>query len=280
MRQGVRKIALVYKLIFAFLLAISLLILTGCNGEAASAEMDTLTVGASSAPHARILDFLTYEMYASGVNLVVVEFTDFVQPNTALAAGDIDANFFQHTPFMEDFNEENNANLVPVVGVIFQPMGLYPGQLNTLDDISYGTRIAIPSDPSNGGRALTLLCREGLIVLPEEVCLDASLCDIIENYYNLEFVEVGVSQMPNVLGEVDFAVINGSVALQAGLDFSTTLVAESEDCPAAEMFTNYLIVYSGSENDAAIQRLAELLHSDGVRTFIEGRYDGRVIPMF
>jgi len=285
MRQSVSKAAYVCKyackLVSAILLVVALLGLAGCNNENdSSSGVETLTVGASPAPHARILNFLTYEMYAAGINLVVVEYTDFVQPNTALAAGDIDANFFQHRPFMEYFNEENDASLVPVTGVLFLPQGLYPGQMDSLEDIADGARIAIPSDPSNGGRALSLLCTAGLIVLTEDVCLDARLCDVIENPYNLEFVEVGAAQMPGVLDDVDFAIINGGVAMQAGIDFDTALIAESGDCPAAEQFTNYLVTRSDRENNEAIQRLAELLNSDMVRDFIENRYGGRVIPMF
>ena len=268
-------------LVLSSVLMVVAFALTACDGsETSEPGLSTLRVGAAPAPHAEILHYVAPAMLEQGIQLEVVEFTDFVMPNTALDAGDIDANFFQHLPYLETFNQENGTDLSPVTGVHFEPLGIYPGRLSTFDDMPEDVQLAIPSDPTNGARALNLLEREGLITLNPEAELTATLRDIIDNPYNIHIVEVEAPQLPRILPDVDFAIINGNYALESGIDFATALAIEDRNSPAAQRYTNYLVARANMVNDDYIQALAETLNSNAVRSFIETRYHGRVVPTF
>lgn len=277
-------------LLLALALALSLTALIGCNGDgaddadtgdaAADQELTTLVVGATPVPHAEILEFLQDKLREEGIDLQVTVYTDFVLPNLALDAGEIDANFFQHLPYLETFSEENGTDLTPIAGIHFEPLGLYPGQTDSLDDIAQNAQVAIPNDPTNGARALNLLEAAGLITLDPDAGLLATSRDIVDNPYNLEVIEAEAAQLPRTLPDVDFAVINGNVALQAGLDFDTVLAAEDKESEAAITYTNILVAQTERANDEAILKLAEALNSQEVHDFIIERFEGRVVPTF
>jgi len=282
-----KKVKLIVGIVLSLVLSFALVGIVGCSDEGDSAEvadapeeLPTLTVGATPAPHAEILEFLRQAMRDEGIELSIVEYTDYVLPNTALDAGELDVNFFQHLPYLESFNEENGTDLSPVVGVHFEPLGLYPGQTDSLEDISQGAKIAIPSDPTNGARALNLLQAADLITLEADAGLFATPRDIVENKYDLDVVEVEAAQLSRVLPDLDFAVINGNYALESGLDFDSALAVEGKDSEAAARYTNYLVARTDRVDDEAIQKLGALLNSEVIRTFIEERYEGRVVPTF
>ncbi|MCL2379189.1 MAG: MetQ/NlpA family ABC transporter substrate-binding protein [Coriobacteriia bacterium] len=250
------------------------------NGDADTAEPVTLVVGATPVPHAEILEFVGEKLREEGIEIEVTVYTDFVLPNMALDAGEIDANFFQHLPYLESFGEENGTDLTPITGIHFEPLGLYPGQSDDLDNIPNDAQIAIPSDPTNGARALNLLESAGIITLDPDAGLLATSRDITGNPHNVEIVEAEAPQLPRTLPDVDFAVINGNVALQAGIDFDTVLITEDRESEAALTYTNLLVAQTERADDPAILRLAEVLNSEEVRNFILEQYEGRVVPTF
>ncbi|MDR0854544.1 MAG: MetQ/NlpA family ABC transporter substrate-binding protein [Clostridiales Family XIII bacterium] len=274
--------------VLALILAMGLF--AGCSSssddEATSADAGAddavvLVVGASPAPHAEILAQVVEDLAAEGYTLDIQEFTDYVLPNTALDSGDLTANYFQHKPYLDSFNEENGTDLVAVAPIHFEPIGLYPGKTASLDALADGATIAVPNDPTNEARALLLLEAEGLIKLKDGVGLEATKTDIVENTKNLEIQEVEAAQLPNILPDVDLAVINGNYAIEANLSIGTdALAAEKADSTAADEFANYIVVKAGSENDAAVLALVKALQSDKIRAFIESTYDGAVVPVF
>jgi len=243
-------------------------------------DLERLVVGAVAVPHAEILDFLTYKLRGEGVELEIEIYSDYVLPNIALDAGEIDANFFQHIPYLESFNMENGTDLRSVRGVHFEPLALYPGKTVSLDHIPTAATVAIPRDPTNGARALNLLQDAGLITLSEDVGFYTTYRDIVVNDYDLQFIEAEAAQLPVLLEDVNFAVINGNYALENGLSLDTALVAEERTSEAATRYTNYLVVRAERVNDAAIQKLADALNSEELRDFINEHYDGRVVPTF
>ncbi|MCL2525553.1 MAG: MetQ/NlpA family ABC transporter substrate-binding protein [Coriobacteriia bacterium] len=254
----------------------------GCSHPESSepGELVKLRVGASPSPHAEILDFLTYQLRGEGIELEIVVFDDFVMPNVALQDAQIDANFFQHLPYLEDYNSEHGTDLTPLVGVHFEPLGIYPGTSAALDDVPEEGRVAIPSDPTNGARALNLLEAAGLISLREGVDLYATPRDIVDNDRHLQIVEVEAAQLPAIRADVDLAVINGNYALESGIEFDTALAAEQRDSSAAVKYTNFLVVRPDRSADSHILTLARLLNSSELRDFINDHYRGRVVPTF
>ena len=248
-----------------------------------SAELEKLVVGASSTPHAEILEAVRGELEALGYELEVTIFDDYVLPNLALADSEIDANYFQHEPYLLNFNAENGTDLVSAVAVHYEPMGIYGGQKASLDEIAEGDSIAVPNDGTNEARALLLLEAEGLITLKEGI--DASTetatdLDIAENPQNLEIIEMEAKNIPHSLPDVAFAVINGNYALQAGLTGEDALASESADSDAAQTYANILAVRAGEEDSAKTQALVTALTSETCRQFIEETYDGAVVPIF
>ncbi len=247
--------------------------------ESSSAETITITVGASPAPHAEILENIKPLLAKEGIELVIEEFTDYVIPNEALDAGDIDANYFQHYPYLADFNAKNGTDMVAAAYIHFEPMGIYPGRTATLEELQDGASIAVPNDPTNEARALLLLQKLGFITLKDGAGLEATPLDIVDNPHNIEFIEMEAVQLPTVLADVDFAVINGNYAVGAGIG-GTMLDAEDKDSEAAQEFANILAVRNGDETRPEIQKLVEALQSEENATFIEQKYEGSVIPVF
>ena len=251
------------------------------SAEPTIADDTNLTVGASPTPHAVILNGPVRDLLEEqGYTLTVQEFSDYVLPNTATEEGEIDANFFQHTPYLESFNEERGTHLVSVVAVHFEPFGLYPGRTESLDDLQEGAIVAVPNDTTNEARALLLLEQEGLLALDEDAGITATTRDIVDNPLDLDFRELEAATIPSVLADVDIACINGNYALNAGLTTVDALAVEADDSLAAETYANILVVYEGNENLDKIQALAAALTSDETRTFIEETFEGAVLPVF
>lgn len=248
--------------------------------EEAPAELVTIKVGASITPHAEILNAVKDDLAAQGYNLEVVEFTDYVLPNTALEQGDLDANYFQHTPYLENFNEENGTHLVAVGKIHYEPFGIYAGKTSDLSAIPEGGSIAIPNDGTNEARALLLLEAQGLIKLKEGITFTATVLDIAENPKNLSIKEIEAAQLARSLQDVDAAVINGNYAIQAGLKVKDALAIEDKDSIAADTYANVLVVKEGHENDEATKALLAALQSDTAKKFMEEKYEGAVIAAF
>jgi D-methionine transport system substrate-binding protein len=239
-------------------------------------QKNTLTIGASPVPHAELLALVKDELAAKGITLNVIEFTDYVQPNTALIAGDLDANFFQHVPYLEG-NAEWASKLVSAFGVHIEPFGLYSRRHNSIAALPNGATIAIPNDPTNGGRALLLLQANGLITLKEGSGLTATPRDIVSNPKNFRFQELEAAQLPRALQDVNAAAINGNYALEAGLNpVGDSLIIEGAQSP----YVNIVVVRRGSENDAKIIALKNALLSEKVRDYINRTYNGGVVPIF
>ena len=275
------------------------LLLTGCSGggtagttpapettapvettPAAGGETVTLKVGATPAPHAEILEIVKDILAEQGINLEIVVFNDYIQPNTAVEDGSLDANYFQHITYMNAFNESDGTHLVSAAAVHYEPFGLYAGKTAAIADLPDGAQIAVPNDTTNEARALLLLEQEGLITLKEGVGINATKADIVENSKNLDIVELEASQLPVRLQDVDMAVINGNYALAAGLKVSDALAVEAADGEAATAYVNVLAVKEGRENEPAIQALAAALCSQQVKDFIDQTYEGAVVAVF
>ena len=248
--------------------------------SAAPSELVKVKVGASVTPHAEILNAVKDELKAAGYDLEVVEFTDYVLPNTALEQGDLDANYFQHTPYLENFNEEKGTHLVAVGKVHYEPFGIYAGKTSDLSAIPDGGSIAIPNDGTNEARALLLLEAQGLIKLKEGITFTATVLDIAENPKNLSIKEIEAAQLARSLQDVDAAVINGNYAIQAGLKVKDALAIEDKDSIAADTYANVLVVKEGHENDDATKALLAALQSDTAKKFMEEKYEGAVIAAF
>ena len=282
------------KKLLALLLGLTLcLSLAACGGDSAadsgaadtgaaeeggdSGETVTLTVAASPPPHAVILEQCVPILAEQGIDLVINQYSDYVVPNTAVEDGDEDANYFQHLPYLEEFNETRGTHLVSVAGVHIEPMGIYAGKTASLDELADGAVIGIPNDPTNEGRALLLLEAQGLITLDDSSNLSATPNNIVDNPKNLQFEEIEAQTLPSSRPDLDLAVINSNYALGAGLNPTTDALAiESGDSP----YVNVLVVKEGNEDNPAIQALVEALHSDTIRDFINEEFDGAVVPAF
>lgn len=247
-----------------------------------SGELETITVGASSTPHAEILDAVRGELETLGYNLEVVVFNDYVQPNTALADGDLDANYFQHEPYLTTFNSERGTDLVSAGAIHYEPMGIYPGTKSSLDDIAEGDTIAIPNDGSNETRALLLLQDLGYITLADgiDASSNATVEAIVDNPLNLEITEMNAENIPHILADVAFGIINGNYALQADLTGDDALASESADSDAAQTYANIVACRNGDENSDKVQALITALTSETCREYIESTYNGAVVPIF
>ncbi|KKO50914.1 MetQ/NlpA family ABC transporter substrate-binding protein [Paenibacillus sp. DMB20] len=236
-----------------------------------------LRVGASPSPHAKILEHIKPALEKEGVKLEIVEFTDYVQPNQQVDQKEIDANFFQHKPYLDSEVKQRGMDLVPVTAVHVEPLGAYSKKIKSADELKDGAVIAIPNDPSNGGRALSLLSKNGLIKLQDENKLEATAKDITENPKNLVIKEVEAPMLPRMLDEMDMAIINTNYALEAGLDpLKDSLFIEDKDNP----YANLLVARSDNKDSDAIQKLAKALTTEDVKKFIEEEYKGAVIPAF
>ena len=254
---------------------------SNAGGAQAGGESKTITVAASPTPHAEILnDAVKPLLEAEGYTLVVQEFTDYVLPNTATEEGEVDANYFQHQPYLDSFNEEKGTHLVSVEAVHFEPFGLYAGKTASLKDLKEGAVVAVPNDTTNEARALLLLEQEGLIKLKDGAGITATTNDIAENPLNLQIKELEAAAIPTVLADVDIACINGNYAQGASLSVEDALATEDATSLAAQTYANVLVVKDGNQNSEAIQALAKALVSDEVKSYIEKTYDGAVVPVF
>jgi len=257
-------------------LALTVLSFAGCGSEK---ESKKITVAASSTPHAEILEQCKDAMKEAGYELEIKVMDDYVVPNTATESGDVDANYFQHTPYLEQFNEENGTHLVSVYKVHYEPYGIYAGTSKSLADIPAGAKIAVPNDATNEARALMLLDAQGLIKLKDNTNLTATKKDIAENPNNYDIVEMEAALLPSVLDEVAVAVINGNYAISAGLKVKNALATEDAKSTAAQTYGNVLVVKEGNEENEAVKALVEALKSEKIAKFIEEKYDGAVVAL-
>lgn len=250
------------------------------NAVLVSAEDDkAITVAASATPHAEILEQAAPLLEEEGWKLDVTVFEDYVQPNLVVDSGDFDANYFQHIPYLDDFNEEHGTSLVNAGGIHYEPFGIYPGTKEDLSELEEGDVIAVPNDTTNEARALLLLQDNGVIKLKDGVGLEATARDIEENPNNVEIQELEAAQVSRVAGEVAFVVLNGNYALQAGYSVSKDAVAyEKSDSEAAQTYVNVIAVQEGNEDSDKIKALVDVLKSDEIKDFITENYDGAVIP--
>lgn len=286
------------KLFTIFLvLALSLTAFVGCQnneqapaeepkGETPAAEEPTegatkgkITIAASPTPHAEILAQVKDVLAKQGFELEVVEFTDYVQPNLVVDAGDVDANFFQHKPYLDNFNEEKGTKLVSVAPIHYEPLAIYAGKSADLANIPDGAAIAVPNDTTNEARALLLLETNGLIKLKEGAGLAATKNDIAENPHNIEIVELEAAQVSRVIDEVDFVVLNGNYALDAGLNVTDAVAKEEQESEAAKVYANILVVKEGNEDREDIKALIDALKSDEIKTYINDTYKGAVVAI-
>ena len=246
----------------------------------ASGDTVKLKVGATPAPHAEILEQVKPILAEQGIDLEIVQYNDYNTPNDAVEDGSLDANYFQHITYMNNYNEANGTHLVSVAAIHYEPFGLYAGKTTSLDALADGAQIAVPNDTTNEARALLLLEQEGLIKLADGVGINATTLDIVENPKNLDIVELEAAQIPSRLADVDMAVINGNYALDAGLKVSDALAIEAADGTAAQAYENVIAVKEGNENNEAIQALVKALQSDTIRDYINDTYNGAVVPLF
>ncbi len=263
------------------LLALGGLTACGGSGAAGSADDSVITVAASPAPHAQILtDFAAPRLAEQGIELKVKEYTDYIQPNKDTASGAVDANYFQHITYLENSNAENGTDLVSAGLIHYEPFAVYAGTSNDLDAIADGATIAIPNDPTNEGRALLLLQDLGLISLSDPDNLEATPKDIKDNPHNIKFQELEAAALPRALSSVDFAVINGNYAIEAGYHVSDALAHESSDSLAVEKYANIICVAKGSEDKKAVRALVEVLTSEDFKSYLEEHYGEDVLPAF
>lgn len=240
-----------------------------------------LTVAASPAPHAEILtDFAAPLLAKQGIKLKVKEYTDYIQPNKDTSAGSVDANYFQHITYLEDYNEKNGTDLVSAGLIHYEPFAVYAGASDDLDNISDGATVAIPNDPTNEGRALLLLQDLGLITLSDPENLESTPKDIKENPHNLKFQELEAAALPRALSSVDFAVINGNYAIEAGYHVADALAHESSDSLAVERYANIICVAKGQEDSKGIKALVEVLTSEDFKAYLAENYGEDVLPAF
>ena len=292
MRKGTLKKALALALTGAVLVGA----FAGCGAKKDSGdkkETKKIVIGASPSPHADILKVAKKELKKEGYELEIKEYSDYVQPNTALESGDLDANYFQHKPYLDDFNKQKKTHLVSAGTIHYEPFGIFPGKTKTLKALkngdkalmeqmkSYGATVAVPNDTTNEARALLLLQDQGLIKLKDGAGLTATKKDIVENKKDLAIKEIEAAQIPRSLKDVDIAVVNGNYALEAGLKVNKdALATEDADSIGAKTYGNVVAVKKGNEKTDATKALIKALKSDTVKKYINDKYDGAVVPLF
>ncbi len=280
------------KKLFAMVMALAMVLsLAACGSGAASkddaaasaaaAGQSVLKVAASPSPHAEILEQVKPILAEQGIDLQVTEYEDYVIPNTAVEDGLEDANYFQHAPYLDNFNQENGTHLVSVGSIHYEPMGIFPGKTASLEELADGATVAVPNDVTNEARALQLLQANGLITIDEAAGLNATPNDIVDNPKNLQFKELEAAHLPEAVKDVDIAVINGNYAIPAGFSVSEDALAiEAADSEAAQTFANLIAVKEGNEEDPRVKALLEALTSDTVKEYINNTYNGAVQPIF
>ena len=267
------------KKLFALVLALTLVLSLAACGAAADEADKTIKVGATPAPHAAILEKAAELLAEDGYTLEIVEFDDYILPNMSLDEGELDANYFQHITYMNDFNASKGTKMVSAAGIHYEPFGIYAGKTAALADLADGAQIAVPNDATNEARALLLLEQEGLIKLAEGAGIAATKDDIAENPHNYEIVETKAELLTTVLQDVDVAVINGNYAIGAGMKVKDALAVEAADGAAAEAYVNVVAVNEGTESSEKIQALVKALKSAEVKEFIDTTYEGAVVTV-
>lgn len=251
----------------------------GTDSTSSDAGLKTITVAASATPHAEILEYAKTALKEQGYDLQVTIFDDYVKPNEVVESGEFDANYFQHVPYLDSFNEEKGTHLVVAGKIHYEPFGIYPGTKKSLDDIADGDSIAVPNDTTNEARALLLLQDNGIIKLKDGAGINATVNDIAENPHNIKIVELEAAQVARVVDETAFVVLNGNYALAAGFSVGKDALAyEQNDSEAAKTYVNVIAVKEGNENSDAIKALVDVLKSDDVKNYIKDTYDGAVLP--
>ena len=246
-----------------------------------SAQSQALTVAASPSPHAEILNnFAAPKLKEQGIDLQTKEYTDYIIPNQVTSSGEVDANYFQHINYLNNYNDENGTDLVGVAAIHYEPFGVYAGKSSDLANIADGAQIAVPNDPTNEGRALLLLQQENLITLKDPDNLEATPVDIAENPHSLQFVEVEAAAVPRQLQDVDFAVINGNYAIEAGFHVKDAVAVESKDGKAVEQYANYIVTTPEKKDDNRIDALVSVLTSDDFKQYLSDTYGQDVLPAF
>ncbi|MCM1084159.1 MAG: MetQ/NlpA family ABC transporter substrate-binding protein [Clostridium sp.] len=270
------------KKIWKKILTVSLIgaLLTGVLAGCGKSEDDKkIKIAASATPHAEILEKAKPLLEEKGYTLEITVFDDYVQPNLVVESDEFDANYFQHIPYLDDFNKENETHLVNAGGIHYEPFGIYPGTKKSLSDIADGDTIAVPNDTTNEARALLLLQDNGIITLKEGVGLEATVNDIVENPHNVKIVELEAAQVARVVDETSYVVLNGNYALEAGFSVKKDAIAyELSDSEAAKTYVNVIAVKEGNENAKKIKALIEVLTSDEITNYINETYDGAVVP--
>ena len=254
--------------------------LTACGGKENKADDKTITVAASPTPHAEILEAAKDLLKEKGYTLEIKEFDDYPQQNVVVDEGEFDANYFQHQPYLDNFNEEKGSDLVSAAKIHYEPLGIYPGASEDLENIKDGAKIAVPNDATNEARALLLLEENGIITLKEDAGLNATKKDVEENHHNIEIVELDAAQIARVVEELDFVVLNGTYALDAGFNVQTDAIAKEEaDSEAAQTYANIIAVKKENKDSEKIKALVEVLQSEEIGKFITDTYEGAVVPM-
>ena len=275
--KNLRKIsvlAIVLALVFAFTAC------GGSGGDESTSEDKTIRVAASPTPHAEILNSVADALAEEGWTLEVVEFDDYVQPNVATTEGDVDANYFQHVPYLDEYNAENGTDLVAVGNVHYEAMGAYKGTKESFDELADGDKIGVPNDTTNEARALQLLAENGVITLKDGAGLEATKADIVDNPHNIEIVELEAATIPASLPDLAFGVINANYALGANLTTDDAVAYEAEDSEAAETYVNVIVVNAGNENSEKTKALVAAVQTDAVKDFIAEQFKGAVQPKF
>ena len=245
-----------------------------------SSENTVITVGANITPHSEILEVAKPILAEQGITLEIVQLEDSVTPNTGVIEGSLDANYFQHVPYLEQFNLENGSDLVSIGAVHYEPFGIYAGRVSDLADLQDGAVVAVPNNVTNEARALLLLAQEGLLVLSDDAGINATVEDIVENPLNIQFEELAPEQLVAALPDVDVAVINGNYAIEGGLHVSQALAVEANDGLAAQTYGNIIATSPEHQNDPALQALVELLQGPEIAEYINNTYDGAVVPLY
>ena len=254
--------------------------LTACGGKENKADDKTITVAASPTPHAEILEAAKDLLKEKGYTLEIKEFDDYPQQNVVVDEGEFDANYFQHQPYLDNFNEEKGSDLVSAAKIHYEPLGIYPAASEDLENIKDGAKIAVPNDATNEARALLLLEENGIITLKEDAGLNATKKDVEENPHNIEIVELDAAQIARVVEELDFVVLNGNYALDAGFNVQTDAIAKEEaDSEAAQTYANIIAVKKENKDSEKIKALVEVLQSEEIGKFITDTYEGAVVPM-
>lgn len=260
-------------------------ILTGCGASQAATSSSTsdsntvIKVGANITPHAEILEEAKPILAKKGITLEIVKLEDSITPNTGVIEGSLDANYFQHVPYLEQFNKENDSDLVSIGAIHYEPFGIYAGRVTKLSSLPDGALVAVPNNVTNEARALLLLAQEGIITLNDDAGVNATVEDITDNPKNIQFKELAPEQLVSALPNVDIAVINGNYAIEGGLKVSDALAVEANDGLAAKTYANIIATSPDKKDDEALKTLVEVLQSSEIKSFIEETYDGAVVPL-